>query len=45
MIEKIQRYVAVGASFIDLRLVPVPLQETLEAMDLLAADVVPAFAA
>lgn len=45
MIEKIQRYVDVGATVFDLRLVPVTLQETLDAMDLLAAEVVPAFVA
>lgn len=45
LIEKIQRYVDVGGSIFDLRLVPITLNETLAAMDLLAAEVLPAFAA
>jgi probable F420-dependent oxidoreductase len=44
VIAKIQRYVDAGANMIDVRLVPITLKETLESMDLLANEIMPAFA-
>lgn len=43
VIEKIQRYVDMGANTLDVRLVPITLEETLASMELFANEVMPAF--